>query len=144
MKQITSETDSVGFSYPDGTDWALRKSDIVLVGEYTTQEGPGGPDHFICVVDTMGNRYDVSDEDGASFFLKQLSWAFKHSIEPLLTLSTDFRSCILYPPASLGLPLFIEPAPGATFIQNIKKFFFDRQHELKLSNEAEALIRSKS
>lgn len=144
MNQPAFENDLVKFSYPDGTGWELRKSDIILVGEYATQEGPGASDHFICVIDALGNRYDVSDEEGASSFLNQLSLTFQHEIEPQLIFSTDFKSCILYPEPLLGSPLFIPPQKRTTIVQHIKDFFFNRQHELKFSDEVEGLIRLKS
>lgn len=64
-------TNVVTAHFKDGTKWSVPLSDIALIGEYTTQEGPSADDHFISIVDHNGTRYDISDEDGSLYLLRR-------------------------------------------------------------------------
>jgi len=133
----------VTVTYSDGTSWELPISEIALIGEYSTQEGPGSEDHFICIIDKEGNRYDVGADEGATRLLSELSIALGVHLEPKLILNTDFNSCILYPCSAHGSPLFVRPPKLVTFMDQVKSFFRRGEHELRLSDEAEALIQLK-
>lgn len=126
--------------FADGARWDVALSDIVLVGEYSTQEGPWADDHFYCVIDKEGTRYDVGDEEGASLFLDQLSSALGVCLTPKLILSTDFASCILYPLQAYGQPLFVLPLRPQTVFEKVKSLFASGEHDLRLSEVAKTLI----
>lgn len=127
-------------TYSDGTRWELPLSAMALVGEYTTEDGPGGDDHFICIVDQQGNRYDVSDEEGSAELLHILSRALKVPLSPKLALETRFDSRILYPVEVSGQPLFTPPTPSNSIVERMRAFFGNLSHPLHLSREAEGLV----
>lgn len=126
--------------FKDGATWSVPLSDIALIGEYTTQDGPGLDDHFFCIVDHNGNRYDIGDEDGALRFLDELAIALGESLLPQLQFTTDFQSCILYPKSARGRMLFVNPCQPRTFIGRLKWIFSSGEHQLQLSDEVNALI----
>lgn len=126
--------------FKDGTSWKVNLNDIALVGEYSTQDGPGGDDHFVCIVGKDGTRYDVSHEEGAVQLLNELEVNLGQPLTPQLVLSTDFRSCILYPQCAVGRPLFLMPKKPETIIQHLKLLFSRGDHELQLSDTAKALL----
>lgn len=126
--------------FKNGTMWSVPLSNIALIGEYTTQDGPGADDHFFCIVDHNGNRYDIGDEDEASLFLDELAGALGEPLLPQLQFSTKFQSRILYPKSARGRMLFIDPCPPRTFISRLKWLFSSGNHRLQLSDDSTALI----
>lgn len=130
--------------FNDGATWDVHLGQIAMIGEYSTQDGPGNDDHFFCIVDKDGNRYDVSDEEGGSQFLSELSFALGEPLIPQLSLSTGFKSCILYPREFYGCPLFaVPPDEPTSFIRRLQFFFSKDEHELCFGNEASALLARK-
>lgn len=141
MKYVSINGDRIVVPFRDGSIWEVLLSELALVGEYTTEDGPCASDHFICVVDRSGNRYDVSDEEGASEVVKELSVALGVPLVPALSLETQFSSRILYPTAIAGKPLFVPPAPPNSIIGRVREFFGTLSHPLNLSSEAVSVIR---
>jgi hypothetical protein len=140
MKRFSVNHDRITASFDDGSLWELPISDLVLVGEYTTEDGPGSEDHFICVVDRNGNRYDVSDEAGSGELIRALSATLGISLKPRLSLKTQFESCILYPPSVAGQPLFTQPKPARSLVERVKGLLVGVSHRLDLSPTAEQLL----
>jgi hypothetical protein len=126
--------------FKDGTMWSIPLSSISLIGEYTTQDGPGTDDHFVCLFDDSGNRYDIGYDDGASLLLDEIKDVIGEPLLPQLSLSTDFQSFILYPKSSNNQTLFIKPRQPRTIASRLKWLFCSGNHRLQLSDEAIALI----
>ena len=99
--------------------WKLPIAALVLIGEYTTNEGPCKDDYFIEF---------VSVEDGKAFFSTvsfyaegrdQAFAALEKTLNRPLTLelyaSTDWNSRVVWPPSLSGRP-FLRPAkPTSNF-----------------------------
>lgn len=94
--------------------WHLKPENIVLVGEYTTNEGPWGDDWFLVFAVSNKIPYFVTcsvysnGRDEALEFLRT-----RFHIEPKLTNSTEWKSVVLWPRAIEGAPLieFSERGP---------------------------------
>jgi hypothetical protein len=126
--------------FKDGTVWSVPLSRVSLIGEYTTQDGPGTDDHFLCIFDHNGNRYDIGDDDDASLLLDELEDVIGERLLPQLQFSTDFQSRILYPKSANNRNLFVEPDKPRTLLGRLKWLFCSGNHRLQLSEEAIALI----
>jgi hypothetical protein len=94
--------------------WRLNPESIVLVGEYTTAEGPWGDDWFL--VFAVANKIPYFTtcsvySDGRDAALQFLRTRF--AIEPKLTNSTEWKSVVLWPKVIEGAPLieFSERGP---------------------------------
>jgi hypothetical protein len=87
--------------------WCLKPENIVLVGEYTANEGPFGDDWFLVFAIANKTPYFTTcsiDSDGRDEALEFLRTRF--AIEPKLTNSTEWKSVVLWPRAIEGAELF--------------------------------------
>src|SRR5216683_4659890 len=87
--------------------WRLNPGNIVLVAEYTTNEGPFGDDWFLVFAVGNKNPYFTTCSiysDGRDEALEFLRTRF--AIEPKLTNSTEWKSVVLWPSAVEGAELF--------------------------------------
>ena len=141
MKCLNVRDGRIVVSFRDGSNREVLLSEIAVIGEYTTEDGPSAADHFICVVDRSGNRYDVSYEEGASEVVKEFSDIFGVPLVPTLGLETQFSSLILYPSAISGKPLFVPPKSPSSIIGRVRAFFGTLSHPLNLSSEAVSVLR---
>src|SRR6266850_3780672 len=86
--------------------WHIKSESVVLVAEYTTNEGPFGDDWFF--VFAVGNKNPLFFtcsvySDGAEKLLEYLQTRF--GLTPKLTKNTDWKSVVLWPKAIAGAPL---------------------------------------
>lgn len=132
--------DRVAADFGDGARWELPLADIMIVGEYSTEDGPGAEDHFVCLIDRDGNRYDVGAEEGAAVFLKELSGSLGSELIPRLLLETQFRSCILYPQTLAGCPLFEDVCKPNGLIEKLRMLVGGISHVLRLGPEASKML----
>jgi hypothetical protein len=104
--QLTIQNDALVFS--NGEDpWKLELSQLVVVGEYTTPEGPGADDHFLVLVEESGTCREVAfDLENLPTILVELSRYFDFKIQGRLANRTDFASVVLWPPQLVGTELF--------------------------------------
>jgi hypothetical protein len=86
--------------------WRLKPEDIVLVAEYTTNEGPFGDDWFLVFAVANKIPYFMTCSvysDGRDTALEFLRTRF--AIEPKLTNSTEWKSVVLWPKVIAGATL---------------------------------------
>ena len=86
--------------------WQLKPENIVLVAEYTTNEGPFGDDWFLVFAVANKIPYFMTCSvysDGRDAALEFLRTRF--AIEPKLTNSAEWKSVVLWPKAIEGATL---------------------------------------
>lgn len=89
-----------------GSD-TIDSNSILVVGEYTTTDGPMLDDYFLVIITKDRRLLELSMSDpGANESLTSLSRALGVSIERGLANRTDFSSRVLFPVAFLDRPLF--------------------------------------
>jgi hypothetical protein len=101
--EIQCSGDSITYRSAGG-DWSIRISDIKLIGEYTTANGPYIDDYFLVFLTAPeGGWYEASfyakGRDGA---LELLGKKLGALIEAALYSSTDYKTRIIWPPKLKG------------------------------------------
>jgi hypothetical protein len=90
-----------------GGGWELAASDIALVGEYTTADGPFVDDYFFAFVRNDGAVFEASFyAAGGNATLDALGAALGGKIMAGLCNSATWRSRVIWPQALEDAPLF--------------------------------------
>jgi len=86
--------------------WHFAIADLILVAEYTTDEGPLREDYyFVFGAGRPAVYYEVGLGSGLNV-LTALSTELGVKLEPQLANSPDWQSRVLWPPALIGRALF--------------------------------------
>jgi hypothetical protein len=86
---------------------AVDSSDVVLVGEYTTSDGPDTDDYFLLVITKDRRLYEVpSPGDGPDCAIGLLRRALGVDLTFELYNRTDFSSRVMFPLELKGRPIF--------------------------------------
>lgn len=86
----------------------LQLDEIVLVGEYTTSDGPAAIDYFLVFFTRDGSRHDASFyAEGRDAAIEMLSDYWQMPLELRLAASTSLASNIVWPPSHAGQDLFV-------------------------------------
>lgn len=97
----------LSYAGPGRGAWSIDVSDLVAIGELTTQDGPFEDDHFLVFVPRNQAWREVAlDVVGVSDTLADLSKELGEKLELSLANSTDFSSRVLWPPELRDAPLF--------------------------------------
>jgi len=87
--------------------WSLNQSALVLVGEFTNQDGPHLSDHFLMLLDRDRRFYEAPiDAAGFDDVWKELARTLGVPPKLLLLGETDFKSVVLWPEVFRGRPVF--------------------------------------
>jgi hypothetical protein len=98
---------SVQYIRERGGGWELAASDIALVGEYTTADGPFVDDYFFAFVRNDGAVFQASFyAAGGNATLDALGAALGGRITAGLCNSATWRSRVIWPTALEDVPLF--------------------------------------
>ena len=114
--------------------WTAAAKDIVLMAEYTTNEGPYVDDYFLVFVTVEnGTRYFATASfysEGCDEVIKQLAEQWKTPIELGLANSTNWKSRVVWPSALAGQEYFefVEIQPN-TFMTKLRKAAFGPVYE---------------
>ena len=103
--------------------FSIPLSEVALIGEFTTDNGPFIDDWFLVLVPRSGGEWFETSiyAEGIESFLEQLSAALGSTIIGSLAASTDFASRIIWPMALAGRPLFtFSPVTDSGFLRRIK------------------------
>ncbi len=103
--------------------FSVALSEIAVIGEFTTDNGPYIDDWFLVFVPRSGRQWFEASvyAEGAEAFRDQLSAALGCSIWGSLFASTDFASRILWPGALADRPLFtFSPVTASSFLRRLK------------------------
>ena len=139
---IILENGIISAVFKDGSGWELPVSEIALIGEYSTEEGPGVDDYFLCLVDNNGSIYTIGSEEGAFRLIDDLTKFWGVDLDPRLNLCTNNESRILFPFKEKGKALFdfVDCVPKS-LIERLKLIFMKRQ-EMKFSSTANKIIQN--
>ena len=104
--RLEFEGDTIVYTLPAGEAWRMPVADILVVGEFTTAEGPSIDDYFFLFV--ARNQYFEASfyADGRDALLAGLGDRLRHTFATGLCHSTSLASRILWPPRLEGRPLF--------------------------------------
>jgi hypothetical protein len=103
--------------------FSLPLSEIAVIGEFTTDNGPVIDDWFLVFVRRTGGEWFEASEYavGTQDVLQRLSTVLGDSLRAGLSNSMDFSSRILWPTALADRPLFtFSPVTASTFLRRIK------------------------
>lgn len=103
--------------------FSIPLSEVAVIGEVTTQNGPGIDDWFIVFVPRCGSDWFEASmyADSCDQFLGQLSAKLGVPMDRSLYASTDFASCIIWPVRLAGRPVFtFKPVTDSSFLRRLK------------------------
>jgi hypothetical protein len=137
---------SVVYRGRDGRSaWSLPIRQIILVAEYTTDEGPYCDDYFIVFVSTEGGRAYFSTcsfyADGMAEVITLLGGQFGTEMELALANSTKWDSRVIWPPDLGGSKYFefteITPKNSG---ERIRKALLGKQLEYRITEPIRTFI----
>jgi hypothetical protein len=152
MIKISEDTGALSF---DGSllsyesifyeSWSINVSALVLVGEFTNQDGPHLSDHFLVLVDSDRRLYEVPiGATGFESTWKQLAQMLGVNPELSLVGETDFASGILWPEFFRGRHVFdYVEKPSRSFFGRLFFPFGVGRIESKLSEHLEEYLNQK-
>jgi tetratricopeptide (TPR) repeat protein len=124
------------------TRFRLPLDEIVLVGEYTTSNGPGAIDYFVVFFTHDGLRYDASFyAKGRDAALEMLSDYWQVPVELQLAASTSLASNIVWPSSHAGQELFeFHQQPATKFFGRLLERIGLTTFEQRLSAAAQQVL----
>lgn len=121
----------------------IGTNEVIVVGEYTTPEGPYGDDYFLVIIGSDGEIVEAPiDESFNDQVLQQLETISGVKMELKLAHVTSFRSRILFPESMQGKPLyeFVEQYRGIVKLYRMLKSFGSIDYQKILTDEVTARI----
>ncbi len=126
--------------------FSIPLSEVAIIGEFTTDNGPFTDDWFLVFVPRSGGDWFEASmyADGVDPLRQKLSAALGTSIYgPTLFASTDFASRIVWPSALADRPLFaFTPVTGSSFLRRIKLAIFPEIRRRLSPDALEAIERA--
>lgn len=119
--------------------WSLPIRSIVLVAEYTTNEGPYVDDYFIVFVTAENGKlyfstcsvYSAGRDEALSSLQKHLGSPIQLELEG----STEWRSRVAWPAKMVGMEyLLFREVPATTLTEKLKKKLLGPTQEYAVSN----------
>jgi hypothetical protein len=105
---ITIDNEHIQFRSKGYGNWDLDVNTVLLIGEYTTQDGPMMEDYFVVMVTENRNEFEIPvNVKGFHDFLKEVARRMHVDISRKLMFSTDFASRVIAPISLEGHPLYI-------------------------------------
>lgn len=105
--------------------FSILLSDVAVIGEFTTANGPYIDDWFLVFVPRSGDNWFEASmyAEGCEELKEQLSAVLGCSLHSRLVTKTDFASRIIWPLLLTDHPLFnISPVIGSSFLHQLKLF----------------------
>jgi hypothetical protein len=87
-------------------DWRLPLSKVRVIGEFLTQHGRRGTEHFLVFMTREEWFKAPYAADGREAFMAELGRRLNHELRCDLFNATNFSSCVLWPAHLEGRPLF--------------------------------------
>lgn len=120
------------------THWSLQIEDIVLMAEYTTNEGPWLDDYFFVFVTVEKNKLYFATcsfyADGRNEVLARLREQLGSPIKLVLINSSEWNSRVLWPPEMAGREYFtFTEVPAVTLRHKVKQWLSGPTHEYAIS-----------
>jgi len=105
---ITFDDGQIQFRSGDYGSWDMNVNAVVLVGEYTTQDGPMIEDHFVVMVTEDRKEFEIPvSAKGLDNLLKEIVRVMHVDIVLKLGFHADFASRIIVPISLEGKPLYV-------------------------------------
>jgi hypothetical protein len=122
--------------------WSLAVSDIRLVAEYTTSDGPWSDDYFLAFIRARQPTHHETSfyADGRDDALRQLGQALGTVLRLGLCNSADFKSRIIWPTYLADKPLF-DLAPSRTTMGRFRQRWLGAPIDTVLSEAAQSAIK---
>lgn len=128
--------------------WSLPISSIVLISEYTTNEGPQADDYFLIFITV---EKDVFYFHTASFYaagtdaaLAALQELLGSTFELQLTGSTEWDSRVIWPEEMANSKYFkFKPVLPETFLQKVKEKLLGETFEYGIAKPIQEYLRSR-
>jgi len=123
---------------PSGRLWSLALSDVVALGEYTTDHGPYADDYFLVFV-TVANGNVLLHESsfyahGRDDALTAIGNLLGAKIDLGLCNSAQWKSRVLFPTGLIGEAFYtFAILPASTVRDKLKKLLFINTLRLKIS-----------
>lgn len=125
--------------------WSLAVGSILLIAEYTTNEGPYDDDYFLVFVTAEDSKLYFStcpSSAGVGEGLNLLQQRLGSPIKLELQGSTEWRSRVAWPPEMRGTEYFtFKPAPANTLREKVKKRLFGPTYEYAISSAVQEFLR---
>jgi hypothetical protein len=104
--------------------FTIRLADVIAVGEYTTDEGPGIDDWFVVFVTHDREWFGASMyADGHRECIKALGVILGQSLDSRLYASASYASNVIWPPEIANRPLFVVQEDTAVVAPEIQSRF---------------------
>jgi hypothetical protein len=126
--------------------WSLPVKSILLIAEYTTNEGPYVDDYFLVFVTAEESKVYFStcpfSSAGIGEGLNLLQQRLGSPIQLELQGSTEWKSRVAWPPEMQGTQYFtFKLAPAETFTEKIKKRLLGPTYEYAISSAVREYLR---
>ena len=124
--------------------WSIPLEEIIVIGEFTTENGPYLDDWFLTLITAKTWCEIPIGTEGIDIFLNELGEKLKSELALQLINSTDWKTRIIWPLASQNKKLYdhkiLEPK---TVFEKIKNFFGNRNSIRQFSEETKKIISEK-
>lgn len=134
QSRVCLQNDILQFNPEDQFGWEFPVNCVKSIIEYTTEEGPFAPDHFLVFVDGSVTEYHLPlDTEGSLDVIEQIGNVLGANIDLKLFSSTEFASRVVFPDSIAEEEGYrLEKTPDS-FIQKI--FCFGQKTKMILSDE---------
>ena len=106
-KSLRIEGTNVVYEPDVGRGWQFALSDLRLIGEWTTDQGPYVDDYFYGFAVGRPHRFYKAPLGANTSIVYELATALGQPLTSALGNSTDYRSRVIWPPALEGRDLFV-------------------------------------
>lgn len=122
--------------------WKVPLAEIVLIGEYTNEDGPHASDHFLVLLTKGEHVYECPvDASGFAESFRKVSESFKQQLKVELMFETRIKSRIIWPPSLHGRDLYVVEPDTSTLWNRVLHFLRCGSVRLKLNPHATAIAK---
>lgn len=126
--------------------WSLPVNSVLLIAEYTTNEGPYADDYFLVFVTAEDSQLYFSTCSFSSAGIKEglnsLQERIGSPIQLELQGSTEWRSRVAWPPEMRGTEYFtFRPVPAETLTEKVKKRLLGPSYEYAISSTVQEYLK---
>jgi len=134
QSKVQLKDESIRFGSKDQSGWELSVEEIRVIIEYTTEDGPFAPDHFLVFVNRSGTEYHLPLEaEGCLEVAEQVGKALEADIDLKLSTSTNFASRVVFPDSIAGVEGYKLEKTKQTLTQRL--FHLGQEVRMILSDE---------
>jgi hypothetical protein len=129
--------------------WQIPVENIMLMAEYTTDEGPLIDDYFVVFVASDGDEWNIATasfySDGRDRIVRSLAQRWGSDIELSLSNSTEWKSRVAWPSPLVGREYFeFREVVPRTRIAELRRVAFGPAYEYFPSQSVRDFLRSRA